>query len=38
MKEREVGKTRILFHKLTRPRVIFGPKEKFEFEKKISGV
>ncbi len=22
------------YHKLSRPRVIFGPKEKFEFEKK----
>ncbi len=34
MKDPEVGKSWIFFHKLSRPRVITGPKEKFEFEKK----
>ncbi len=37
MKDLEVGKSWILFHRLSRPRVIFGPKEKFEFEKKKFG-
>ena len=36
MKDPEVGKSWIFFHKLSRPRVITGAKEKFEFEKKNS--
>ena len=34
MKDPEVGKSWIFFHKLSRPRVITNAKEKFEFEKK----